>query len=283
MSTDLQPILDALTAGTEPTILTSDNNHRTATFVVPDGHRLQTIDLTEAASRWEHNAPRPRGTTHMHDPASLADYIKRHKDTRTEVWADETRHTITAILNSISANGIDGYGWGDHRATYKATTTDAWNAWVALDGKLVDQTTFAEHIEDRAIDVVNPDGATMLELAQTFHATTQVRFESSKLLSSGERQLEYRETVDAKAGRAGKLDIPKEFALGLAPFRGSPTYKVTARLRYRILDGSLRLGYRLTRPGDVLDNAFNEVVDQVQKLLGNDFPIWGGEPPQPLI
>ena len=76
MSTDLQPILDALTAGTEPTILTSDNNHRTATFVVPDGHRLQTIDLTEAASRWEHNAPRPRGTTHMHDPASLADYME---------------------------------------------------------------------------------------------------------------------------------------------------------------------------------------------------------------
>lgn len=143
--------------------------------------------------------------------------------------------------------------------------TPAWKRWAAYDGRLLGQSDFAEHIEASLPDVRVPSGADLLELAQSFQANTSVRFESSRDLGSGERQLVYREQVEAGAGRAGNITIPKQFELGLAPYEGSGLYQVSARLRYRITEGRLHLGYVLDRPEDVLRAAFDDVLRQVQE------------------
>lgn len=49
-------------------------------------------------------------------------------------------------------------------------------------------------------------------------------------------------------------------------------YKVAARFRYRINGTDLHLGYRLTRPRDVLRDAFGAVVAKVAADTGRD--IW---------
>ncbi len=58
--------------------------------------------------------------------------------------------------------------------------------------------------------------------------------------------------------------IPKTFTIGVAPFEGCQLYAVDARLRYRISEGRLTLGYQLDRPEDVLRTAFDDVLKQVQ-------------------
>lgn len=258
-------------AAAKPAILDEGMIHG---YVVPEGAHVEQIDLT--GPDYVAIPRRQTGTFEVHSAESLIAFLGKHGiDGETEVWADRVRARIVAVVNAGQGAGGLG-GWGDHRGVFKVLPTEAWQAWKELDGKFVDQSTFAEHIENRLLDIVKPSGAHMLEIAQSISATVGVRFESSKLLSNGERQLEYRETVDASAGKAGRLDIPSHIELGIKPFEGAPAYKVTARFRYRINGGDLRLAYQLERPSDVLTEAFDAVVETVQQ--GVEHPVYQGVP-----
>lgn len=245
---------------------------------VPSGAQLKVVDLEIERDKFADRPRRKQGTYRVQDSTSFIAYMAKHALPESEVWADATRFQVVAVVNAHmgqTGDGVEDYaGWADHRVSYAVQYTEAWKAWAALDGKLLGQSEFAEHIEDRAIDVQRPNAAEMLELAQHFEATTGGVFESSKILSSGERQFTYKETIDAKAGRTGQLEIPKDFELALIPFEGAPAYKVTARLRYRIDNGHLRIGYRLERPNDICRQAFLDVVEEIEN--GIEAPLFRG-------
>lgn len=260
--TDAQAVIDAAVRSAQPTIVAD----KIALVPVPAGGHVEKIDLRAELAPYDERPARKRGTFAVHDADSFVAYLSKHALPNTEVWADATAAKVVGVVNAHSG-GKDVAGWGDHRVTFAAAETDAWRAWAARDGQLLSQSDFAELIEERSVDIIRPSAADMLELAQTFEATIGVRFESSKLLSSGERVLEYREQVDAKAGRAGKLEIPKDFELALIPFEGADRFKVTARFRYRITDGALRVGYRLDRPADVKREAFLSVVQSIGERI----------------
>jgi uncharacterized protein YfdQ (DUF2303 family) len=238
-----------------PTVLEEDTSYA---FLTEDGvevvHGREPLD-----------APlRKTGTVRLLDADSFAAYVLKHADDdATELYADPRTPSVTAVLNGHRA-APDSTGHGDHRALLVFQPTPSWQRWAAHDGKLLTQVQFAEHIEASLPNIVTPPGADMLELAETFQAHTKVQFVSSTHLGSGQRQLTYREEVEAGAGPRGDIVIPKEFELGLVPYEGAHRYKVTARLRYRINDGRLQLGYVLDRPEDVQRNAFDDVLTQVQ-------------------
>lgn len=238
---------------------------------VPAGAEHQVVDL-------ERFLPQPRrktGRVSLHDGESFATYVVKHKiDGATTMYADVRAQRIVAVLDDASSADA---GWRGHVATLDLKRTDAWQAWVARDNQLLGQTQFAEHIEDNLADIVTPDGATMLEIAQTFQAHSNVRFESQRLLSSGQRQFVYVEDTTASAGTKGDIEVPKELTLGLAPFEVGELYKVTARIRFRIDSGSLRLGYKLDRPEDILRQAFADVVKDVQQRTSEN--VLYGTPP----
>lgn len=266
---DMQAVIDAARIGEAVPV---GDTH--LAFPLPDGGHVKVIDIESQIAPYRPNPARKTGTFHAHDAATFAAYLAKHGTPDTEVWADAVGAKIVGV---IDAHGTDFLaGWGGHRVLYTVAHTKAWQAWIARDGQLMSQSEFAELIEDRALDIVRPSAADMLELSQTFQATIGVNFESSKMLSSGERVLEYRETVDAKAGRAGKLEIPKDFDLALIPFEGADGFKVNARFRYRITDGALRVGYRLTRPDDVLREAFESVVTALSGMDGTPDVIFRG-------
>lgn len=274
---DMQAVIDAARIGD---VVTVGETH--LAFPLPVGGHVNVVDVEKIVAPYRANPARKTGTFHAHDATTFAAYLYKHGTEDTEVWADVTGAKIVGVIDAHeSAAGPVGEngplaGWGQHRVLYSVAHTKAWQAWVARDGQLMSQSEFAELIEDRALDIVRPSAADMLELSQTFQATIGVNFESSKMLSSGERVLEYRETVDAKAGRAGKLEIPKDFDLALIPFEGADAFKVTARFRYRITDGTLRVGYRLTRPDDVLREAFESVVTALSGMDGTPDVIFRG-------
>jgi uncharacterized protein YfdQ (DUF2303 family) len=233
---------------------------RVYSVVVPDGSDLQIVDLETHRDYPD----RMHGTTRLHDVGSLLGFVDEHEWDATKVYASLAAFRIVAVFNDdVKADGEQRPGWGDHRAELDLVRTPEWSAWEESDGRMMNQADFAEFIEDRLLDIVEPEAADMLELAQTFHAVTGVNFRSSTILASGQRQLTYEESTTATAGHGGKLVIPKEFVLGIPPFENGEAYRLTARLRFRLSSGSLALGYRLTRPRDVLRAAFDDVVDNV--------------------
>jgi uncharacterized protein YfdQ (DUF2303 family) len=172
------------------------------------------------------------------------------------------------VLNDHVRNDVEA-GWGDHRATLTLRRTPAWQAWTAASGKLLGQAEFAELLEDRAGDVVTPDHATLLEVAQSIEGTKDVAFKSGARDDNGEIRFRYEETISAKAGQAGDLVIPSRIELALSPYEGQDPFKVPARFRYRITGaGGVQLGIVLDRPEDVLRSAFSAVAVEIETVTG---------------
>lgn len=237
---------------------------------VPEGADYEVLDL----ERFLPVPKRRRGSYSVATVDALVAYVQAHQDEdQTSVWVHPTSGQVVAVLND---NAPESPGWGDHKATLGLLVTDAWTHWGSLDGKLVGQETFAEHVEDGAAEVRDPSAADMLELAQSFHATTNASFRSGTRLSDGEIQFAYDEEVKATAGRSASMHVPETFTLAIRPFEGEQPVEVLARLRYRVKSGSLTIGYKLDRPQDVVRG----VLDRIASRLNDDLPnVYVGSPP----
>lgn len=260
-------IIEAAIAAGDPTPLSEE--HRFYAITIPNNGATKLIDLKAEADKLLDAPRRKTGVYKTHDAESFLAYLNKHGDPDSEVWADAPNTKITGVLNAHEDTDgtIPGARFEDHRVEYTVLYTPAWKRWTEFDGKLLEQQDFAELIEERAVDIHRPTGADMLEVAQTFKATVGVHVESSTRLSTGQRQFTYHEEIDGKAGRSGQLEIPETFDLALQPFEGADAFKVTARLRYRMNDGVLRMGYKLERPEDVVREAFLSVLQKVQQGL----------------
>lgn len=113
-----------------------------------------------------------------------------------------------------------------------------------------------------------PTAAEFLELAQNFQATKAVNFASGTRLGNGQNQLVYEETIQARAGERGQLEIPETFTLGIPVFEGDAAYSLIARLRYRIQDGKLVLWYDLDRPHKIIDDAVKQLRVAIEAETG---------------
>jgi len=261
---EAQTIVDAALRSAPPTELQPGKVYA---FHTQTG--VHKVDLTGPAT-----APdRKVGTTTVRDAASFHAYFEKHADVDSEVYADADRLTVTAVLDAHQA---DAPRFSSHVLKLSLRETEAWKQWAARDGKLMDQETFAEFLEDHLPELLEPTAADMLEIAQSFQATSKVEFQSASRLSSGQRQFQYVETGTTKAGQKGQLAVPETFTIGLVPFEGSEGYRLTARLRYRIGQNGLQLGYKLERPDEVRRTAFADVVTAIGEEI--EQPVMNGAP-----
>lgn len=263
---NVRTIVDTATLAAAPAELETGKVYA---FRTPSG--VQKFDLT--GDEYKAQPSRKTGTTTVSDAQSFISYWTKHSDADSEVYANADRLTITAVLDANTAHSAR---WGGHRLHLGLRLTDAWTQWIDKDGALLKQEEFAEFLEDHLPELLEPAAADMLEIAQSFQAATKVDFQSGTRLATGQRQFQYVETTTAKAGQKGQLTIPEQFTIGLVPFEGSEGYKLTARLRYRIVDTQLRIGYKLDRPGDILRTAFGDVATAVAEQV--DSPILNGGP-----
>ncbi|RFA12127.1 hypothetical protein B7R22_16990 [Subtercola boreus] len=197
------------------------------------------------------------------DAASFVKYIEKHGTEATEVWADTSNSAVVAVIDAHEGAGKPA-GWQGHELELKLEKTQSWLAWNALNGKLVSQLDFAEFIENRTLDVKEPDAATLLEVAHKFVVKKGVDFESGERSQDGQTRLEYKETITGKVGQKGTIAVPNELLLVLKPYVGGPSYHVYAKFRYRLNGADLVVGIVLVRPRDILDAAFADVVTAIR-------------------
>lgn len=229
--------------------------------VAADGGRA-IVDVTEERRHLDALPPlRKQGTYRFGDADDFVEYLDKHHNEQTELWGNDKSGTITAV---IDAHGASLPGHEQHTAILTLPYTRDWKEWIERDGKHSGQVDFAEFIEDHLPNFVDPTGADMLDLAQSFQATSKVDFASSHRVKSGETQLAYTENVQASAGKKGTLAIPDTFVIGIQVHERGPAYRVEARFRYRINGGTLALGYRLNRIDDVRLDAFDAVVGRIE-------------------
>lgn len=232
----------------------------------PPEWETQTIDFEGFRSQ----PRRPRGLVEVHTADAFTQAIKTRRASDNDrnglgLYANEETMALVAINNDHYG---DIAGWRDDRVRLALRRRPEWQAWRDADGKMMEQEAFALFIEDALAEIVDPAPATMLDLAQTFQAHTGAAFKSGKRLASGEVQFLYEETTTASAGTGGDIGVPEELALEVVPFFGAHKYQVTARFRFTLRQGELRLGYKLNRPDDVERFAFLNVATEVAGSLG---------------
>lgn len=179
----------------------------------------QVTDLRDKIEAGQHYPNRATGKRTVVDVAAFAGYLAKHGVSNTELWGARDRGTITAVINAHAETDDDSPGiggWGDHVTTLTLAHSEDWKDWTRIDGQYLPQVTFAEFVEDHLPNFQSPNGAEMLELAQTFRAASKVDFSSSQRLKSGATSLNYTETTEAKAGGTkGSIDVPDSIALGM--------------------------------------------------------------------
>jgi uncharacterized protein YfdQ (DUF2303 family) len=236
---------------------------------VRNDEHMEQVDL----ERYLPNPRRRRGFVDVHEPNDFVTYVTMQEGPATTVWANEQERTITALFNDNTATEA---GWRDHVARLRIDRDQDWMTWLDRDGLLGDQEWFADLLESQAGNVIEPDAATMLEIANNFQATRTSTFGQKVKVESGDVQLSWTDETTATAG-SGHIDIPRRFTLSLSPFVGADPQQVEAHLRYRVRDGRLGIGYKLHRPDLIERRAFVDVMAAVGN--GIEAPVLRGAVP----
>src|SRR5207237_7862330 len=188
---DAQAIIDTARQGAIPDQLDPD---AIVSQIVPEGARWEVKDLEQYLER----PRRAAGTVELQERAELVRYVERHDDVdSTTLWVDAEGLAVTAILNDheggagSETRAPGNPAWGDHRAELKLKHTPEWEHWLRADKKLLSQADFAEHIDAGLKEIVTPEGATMLEIAQSIEGSVSAEFKSAKRLRDGNVQIEY--------------------------------------------------------------------------------------------
>ncbi len=238
----------------------------------PDGVITET-DLTQDLP------PRRTGTVTVRDVASFAAYYEKHADDSSEVFADIAKATVTAVLDAHRGSNDDFPArYQQHRLVLALQTTLPWRTWLGQDRVMMAQLAFAEFLEDNYRDIA-PGGAVkaadLLEIAQSFQATTKSEFVSGQRLSSGEFELTMSEQATASAGRKRNITIPTEFDLAISPYEDCDAKVIAARFRYRATQDGLKLGYFLNDPARHAEQAVKDIVAKVSQALAGKVVMLG--------
>lgn len=237
----------------------------------------ERADLLDAPAR-------KTGTLIAHDVDSYIALLKRHGSLATcNVYldVDYTASKVYAIAIFNDHNDGNGDpGWRDYRCTFAPKFSEEWKRWTAGHKAPMEQVKFAHFLEENIADIVQPadtklpSGADLLTFATTLTETRKVKYGSGVNLQNGMVQIEFIEEGDN--GTKGKLDLYREFTIGVRPYFNGDAYQVRAWLRYRIdrNTGAIAFWYELQRHDRALEDASKAIIERIKTEAGA-FVIFG--------
>ena len=243
-------------------------------LLVPEGFKAP-IDLEKTLP----NPLRKRGTVTLNDADSFIRYTKDQgapqPNTSTRIYC-ETNYVngnvrFVGVLNDYDAEAH----WQDFRSMYEPPKAEEWKTWVGNNKKVMDQMAFALFIEDNLKDIAgeSPSGTQMLEMAKSLEIKHDHRVKSAVRTQSAGISLEYVATDDAAT--VERMTVFDRFSIGIAPFFNGQAYKVDARLRYRIGNGTVQFWFELIRPDLTLQAATVDMIEAIK--AGTGFPVLMGK------
>jgi len=256
---DAQTILDAGSALAEPVL-----GHNGIPYtLVPEGYSIQSL---------EHLLPQParvKQNALLHDTASFIAYVKQFAEPTTAIFFNQAKGSFRAVIDYHGplTMGEQNPQWCGHTASFAPKASPEWTAWLAADGRRMNQTDFATFLEQRNEDI--REGKTLLNIAMNMQLKREVRFTSSQRVqgTAGVELLNYQEDVQGTA-TDGKLAIPASFTLLIQPYIGGDASTIECYFRFLLKDGKLTLWFELKNPLRFIENALGIIRDYIQEGTG---------------
>lgn len=281
-SSETQAIVD-LASKIQPVEIAS--RHTTRRVALPPGWKLEDRDDEKLMSI----PSRKKGSFLLHDLESFINYINRHKEPEsTTIYCNSNYRSSSINFNCVfndhlgHIDGHDTQNWRDFRATYKPIFSEEWRRWVELnttdDGiRKFTQADLAQFLEENLKDVAAadgmPTGTDLLEMSTSFEANQDMRFKSAIRLQNGGVNMSFAQNDDDQT--LVRMKMFEKIAIGIPVFWGGDAYQITARLRYRVLNGKLTFWYELIRSDKVLEHANKNLIEKIKSETG--IPLFMGD------
>lgn len=276
-ATNRRNIIDsALDAGSKlaPKVLVNPITDGIPLVVLRDADGRERIEYI----REHFDAPRrKKGTVKLHDAESLFNYWTIHATDASSIYGNIEPAKFTAIFDDHKKSAPD---YRQHRAEFALNHSREFQIWSGKNRKEFESNdSFALWLEDQLPDIVNPTGAEMLEIALNFRVNTNAQYAKATRLQDGHVELLYNNNVEGSSSvNAQKVRIPEQFEISIPIYAGinAKAYNLSARLRYKLSGSKLSLWYELIRPHKVVEQAFADLLTEIQTTCKR--PVLFGSP-----
>lgn len=186
---------------------------------------------------------------------SLIDYVNRFKTPETVIFADGDELQIAAVIDYHKVSS-EGPGLAEHQAVLTLSHSAEWETWAAIDGRMYDQKSFARMIDINSDDIIQPNGAALLEQVMDVEMATTVSV-ARKLESTGSS----RGRQDMNRTTTGTV-LPPFFLLSIPVFTGEPKVEVRAMTKDSQdgNTGKVSLGLELVRTRIIIETELARIA-----------------------
>lgn len=237
--TEMRAELAAMIAAKPPVELAVAKN--AGYVVVPDDYKLVDLEAYNLFPR------QVRAAAAFNDADGFERYFNRFREDTARMFGDipEIEAAQEEDGRAITVQNAVLTGYPRYHATHAAPAwaaahevklvlkpSEALRAWVGRNGKAMNQAAFADFLEDRLGDLLEPAPAKFLTLIREVRAVKKVTFRSVQRVNTGDNEVEYTEDtrgVDA-GGRVGKFIVPEEFTIMIPLARYGELVHLKARL-----------------------------------------------------
>jgi len=277
-----------------------DHERKIPVLGVPtkDGISIMSIKRYLDEFRYDEKPQRLIGTATHEELASFIAHVNRFSDPKSAVYGKRESCSLLAVFDYHQAFGDPRFC--AHKATYEAPKSEQWIKWTRVDGQEMDQSDFADLIEDRIADLGMAEDsdddeefkavefleerlhtkcaspANLLELAGGLSVTVEQTVASHVKPSTGEAVITYVEQHKDTVVNQQRVTVPTLFLLHIPIFRGGELHLVPARIRYRVRNGEISWHIQLYRTDLILDQAFKKICDRV--MTETKLPLFRGSP-----
>jgi uncharacterized protein YfdQ (DUF2303 family) len=249
------------------------------------GEHPDLRDVSGLFDKYRTHPSRKAGTAQAETLESFIALTNRHKVGDSAIFAamDWRKPALTAVVDYHQnlAGGLAANG--KHRVHYAFPLSEEWKAWVAQDGKPMEQAEFAWFLEDRVPELASPTDeeqvryerdfnttiatpARVVELSRGLKVNVSTQVKNEQTLQSGESVIQFEETHLDGAGL--KLKVPGIFIVSVAPFFFGEKIRLPVRLRYRPSGTKLVWFYQLYRPDLAITEHVRAAFLEVQQKTG---------------
>jgi len=189
----------------------------------------------------------------VHTADSLVGYAIEHASDRLVVgFLCAEKRTLSICFDPSDR---DGNRWGKHTAALVLRRSSQWGEWRTHNKKMMTQREFTEFLEDRSMELCDPDSATLLEMVQSLTVIKGGAWSGTIDLSGGGISVDIANEVKAR-----------KLLVNLPLFDGGEAKFTYARMRVRYDEGKLLLGYSIAN----IDQFEREHAQEVLMQCSND-------------
>ena len=254
------------------------------------------IDMAGKLDEWRGSPKRREGSASVETLDSFIALVNRHKDEGSAIFASlkNEKPWLRAVIDYHDL--LRNPRFGAHSVRYEFPLSPEFLAWRGVSGRKLDQTQFAEWIEDHIHELSSPTvdeenefekalglkfglPHELVKVARGISIHAAVKVANIQTLATGEAQMVYEETHDVKDSDRKPIKVPGLVLVSVPLFYGGDMVRLPFRLRYERVGGAVVwkfLAFRLDRILlGALEGEFEKAIE------GTGLPAFRGTPEMP--